>query len=501
MRNLLRNKTQLLTLWVLAGLLTGSGPVLGGENTAPADTTVADEGVIDTDQAWVKVTAARDAAGQDRHHEAVADYLEALAHDARLVPMVAQEIAYQKLWREDAVKSIFYFRRYLARHPDQSNRDVRKGLAMAYSWSGYQSEAVALYTELVNEEPTDGSARIGLGRSRMWNNELKNGWATLRGVETEFPPDTAPGRESRDFILVVLDNYTPPLELKVDAAWDSDDLTVWRFGGVGTFTVLDNKLLQVMPAWGLYRQPGHADISNPRLGAGFQTALAHNWALHAYGWLNRFSTSAPLFGDRENLDWTTPGGDFWLTWIATPRLRFDAGATSSPVETFFALNNHLHFEQLNVSADYRLARHLSGSLAGNFATYSDDNSKSRGTARLTWRREGRWEIHVGPVFTYMDFAEPYPGGYWAPDWVRNGSIEATVKTRTRHWTWRFNGSLGQEKEIDADAVTVGAASLRVGWRLRANWLVAIEGGHSRSSFSSASGFNRTFLSLSARAFF
>lgn len=501
MRKLRKTQASLLVLGLLAGLLAANNVGFAAAATTPADTTVADEGLIDTDQAWSKVADARAAAGEDRHHEAVADYLEALSHDARLVPMVAQEIAYQKLWREDAVKSIFYFRRYLARHPDQPNRDVRKGLAMAYSWSGYQPEAVALYSELVAEEPGDGAARIGLGRSQMWNNELTNGWTTLRAVEDEFAADTAPGRESRDFLLVVLDSYTPPVELKADASWDSDDLNMWRFGGTGTVTVLGNKLVQIMPSWGLYRQPGHADISNPKLGAGFQTALAHNWALHAYGWLNRFSTSAPLFGGTDNLDWTTPGGDFWLTWIAAPRLRLDAGASSLPVETFLALNNHLHFEQVNLSVDYRLARHLNASVAGNSATYSDGNDKLRGTARLTWRREGRWEIAAGPVLTYMDFATPYPGGYWAPDWVRNGSIEATVKTRTTHWTWRLNGSLGHEKENGADAVTVGGASLRIGWRLRPDWLMALEGGHSRSSFSSASGFNRTFVSLSARAFF
>ncbi len=485
----------------LVWLLAVAGGVAVAETTAATDTTIADDGIIDTALAWEKVSAARDAAAQDRHHDAVADYLEALASDARLVPMVAQEIAYQKLWREDAVKSIFYFRRYLARHPDGENRDVRKGLAMAYSWSGYQPEAVALYRELVAADGTDGAARIGLGRSLMWNNELKAGWAELRRVEEEFPVDTAAGRESRDFQLTILDGYTPPLELRADASWDSDDLDSKRFTATGTFTVLGNKLLQVMPSWGLYQQPGHADITNLKLGGAFHAALAHNWALHAFGWLNQFHSDAPLFAGPEKLDWTTPGGDLWVTWIATPRLRMDFGGTAMPVETFFALNEHLHYEQVNLSADFRLARHLNGSISGNLADYSDGNSKRKGSARLTWRREGRWELHAGPVFTYMDFTTAYPGGYWSPDWVRNGSFEATVKTRSRHWTWRLNGSIGLEKETGAEAVTVGGASLRTGWRLRPNWLLALEGGHTRSSFGAASGFNRTFVNLSARAFF
>lgn len=501
MRNLCTKRTVWMAVPVLAWSLTLTGAIARAQNPAPVDTTVSAEGAIDTDQAWQKVAAAREAAGKDRHHDAVAEYLDALAFDARLVPTVAQEIAYQKLWREDAQQSIFYFRRYLARHPDQENREVRKGLALAYSWSGRQAQAVALYRELVAENSSDGSAQVGLARSLMWNNELGPGWTALAEVAADFPAETAPGRESRDFQLVVLDSYTPPLALRADASWDSDDLDIWRLTGTGTFTVLGNKLLQVIPSWGQYRQPGRADISNPRLGTGFHTALAHNWALHAFAWLHQYTTAVPLFGGTEDLDWTTGSGDFWLTWLATSRLRLDFGGTSTPVETFFALDNHLHYEQANLSADYRLGRHFSGGVAGNLADYSDGNTKRKGSARLTWRREGTWEIQTGPVLTYMDFATAYPGGYWAPDWVRNGSLEATLKTRTRRWTWRLNASIGQEKETGSVAVTVGGASLRTGWRLHDNWLLALEGGHSRSSFGSVSGFNRTFVNLSARAFF
>ena len=101
----------------------------------------------------------------------------------------------------------------------------------------------------------------------------------------------------------------------------------------------------------------------------------------------------------------------------------------------------------------------------------------------------------------MDFSIPYPGGYWAPDWVRNGSIEATLKTRTRTMTFRLNGSIGQEKELGSDAQTVGGASARVGWRFSPGWLAALEGGYSKSAFASASGYSRTFASLSVRALF
>jgi tetratricopeptide (TPR) repeat protein len=495
--------TSNMAAWVFALLLAVPAALPPATAALPAvpDPTDRTDKVIDAEAAQAKVAAAREAAAKDRHHEAVADYLDALAQDATLVPTVAQEIAYQKLWREDAENSIFYFRRYLARHPEQENRSVRKGLALAYSWSGRQQQAISLYRELIAEDPDDHGARIGLGRSLIWNNRLHEGFAVLRDVEDSAAADTAPGRESRNFLLTVLDGYTPHLELRVDQSWDSDDLDITKVTATGTVTVLGNKLFQVLPSWALYRQPGQADITNLRPAVGLVAPLARNWTLHAYGWADRFRSDAPLFGGSDKLSWDRAGGDFWFTWIAKPRLRLDFGGTSMPVETFIALNRRIGYKQANVSADWRFARSLSLGLSGSFADYSDGNEKRQGLARLTWRREGRWEILLGPVFNYMDFALSYPGGYWSPDWVRNGSLAATVKTRTARMTFALNASYGYEKEAAADGIAVGGASGRVGWRFTDGWLAALEGGYSKSSFATASGYSRTFASLSIRAVF
>jgi len=479
---------------ILAAVLAAAAP-------ARAQDAAADTSVIDPDLAQERVAAARELAGQDRHHEAVATYLQALAADASLVPGVAQEIAYQKLWREDAEKAIFYFRRYLARHPGEDNRAVRKGLALATSWSGRQPEAVVQYRALVDEDPTDGETRLGLGRSLVWDNRLHEGWAVLAGMTTDFGTDSAPGREADDFMLTVLDGYTTHLDLQALASWDSDDLDIYRIAPHGATTVARNKLLQIMPSVAFYHQPGQPGITAPRLGAGLVAALARNWAVHAYGWLEHYGSRDPLFAGPAKLDWTRPGGDAWLTWLPVPRLRLDLGAASQAVETFYALDHHIHTEQVGLSADWRLARRWSAGLAGTTAHYSDGNRRLQGQASLKWKREGRWELTAGPVLTYRDFADPYPGGYWAPAWVRNGTLEATLATRTRLTTWRLGAGWGLEKEAGADAQSVGSVSARVGWRLSGSWLLAVEGGWSKSAFSSASGYSRTSAGISARAVF
>ena len=482
-------RTTLLTMLVLVAL-----PAVAADDSP-------DSTIIDSDLAWENVAQARELAGQNRHHEAVAEYLEALANDARLVPDVAQEIAYQKLWREDAEKAIFYFRRYLARHPDRENRDVRKGLALATSWSGRQPEAVTMYRQLVAEDSSDPETRMGLGRSLIWDNRLHEGYEVLHTIETEYDADHPARGQAGDFLLTVLDGYTTHLDLRLDSSWDSDDLDITRLSAHGALTVAGNKLLQIMPSVAWYRRPEQAAITAPRLGAGLATALARNWSLHAYGWLDMFRSADPLFGGTEKLDWNRLGGDAWLTWLPVSRLRLDLSATSQAVETFYALDRHIHFEQAGLSGDWRLGRSWSTGLAGDLADYSDGNDRSRARAYLKWRRSSRYEISIGPVLTYMDYSTPYPGGYWAPDWVRNSSLEASVSTRTRVMTYRLNAGFGFERETGSDGQNVGSLSGRLGWRFQPGWLAAVELGYSKSSFASASGYSRTFANLSARALF
>ena len=477
-------------------LLPGSSPA---QEAVPAQP---DTSIINTRLAWEKVAAARDAAAADRHHDAVADYLEALASDARLVPQVAQEIAYQKLWREDADKAIFYFHRYLARHPEDNNRGVRSGLAMAYSWSGRQPEAIALYRGLVNEDRADGGARLGLGRSLIWNNNLRAGVNVVRGVEDEFPADSRPGRQSSHFLLTVLDGYTPHLTLQARSMWESDGLDTYRLGAEMHFEVLGNMLLQVAPSSALFQMPDRPNVFAPRFQLGLIGPLAHNWNLHAYGWVEHFRSRDPLNSSAtDELKWTRPGGDLWLTWIAHPRVRFDFGGASQPVLTYQAFEKELGYEQGSASMDWRFARHFNLGVSGIYGDYSDGNSKRRGSSNLYWRREGKVQILTGPVLTYMDFETAYPGGYWSPDWVRNASWRLMLETRSGHSLFKLDGSLGLEKELGADTLTVAGISGHWGWRFADEWLAALEVGHSRSRFDSASGYRRTFVNLSLRAMF
>lgn len=171
------------------------------------------------------------------------------------------------------------------------------------------------------------------------------------------------------------------------------------------------------------------------------------------------------------------------------------------VETYEAFEKELNFNQASISADWRFARKFTFGASGVFGDYSDGNNKRRGSAQLFWSHEGKLKIMTGPTLTYMDFTNPYPGGYWAPDWVRNASWRLMLEARNGRMTFKLDGSLGLEQELGSDALTVAGVSGRWGWRLGDSTLIAAEAGYSRSRFSSASGYNRKFIGLSLKAMF
>ncbi len=409
--------------------------------------------------------------------------------------------AFANLWHEHADRAVRQFNTWLRNHPDDRDPDLLRGLALALSWYGLQHRAENIYLELIAANADDGDARIGLARARIWDNRLRQGWRTLRAVETD--PTLAAGtrREAGDFALRVLDEYTPAAEITWRGNWDSDDLGIQRLSALAAATLAGRILVQTGPRLSFYTQPGQPDVTALRWQVLATTGLAPHLSLHAQGWFEHFGSGRPPAGTPDKLDWNRPGADTWLTWQPVSRLRFDGGVASQPVETYLAFGHRIGFTQENLSCDWRMTRSLALGVSGTRAVYSDDNRRLQGRLQAGWHYEGPLDLDLTASFTHLDFTRPYPGGYWSPDWVRNGSLAAKAKWYGRRWTLALEGSVGLETEAGAEGITVGGGSGRVGLRVSDQWLIALEAGHSRSSFSTASGYHRTFAGLSLRGVF
>jgi len=438
-------------------------------------------------------------AAADRHGDAVADLLEAVSLDRTLLPTVAREIAYQTLWREDADTAVRYFRTWLSLNPGNADKDVLAGLALALSWSGRQSEAVALYRRLVAEYPEDGAIRVGLGRTLLWDNRLNSGFTELRRVERDFPADTAPNREAGRFLMTVLDEYDTPLGLRYETSTDSDDLNIGRIGAWAAGHVGQSFLGTVAPSRTTFDQAGRPDVEAWRLRAGLAGPLASDVSLHLSGWLDSFRGDGPdTWSGADQLEWDPFGYDGWLTWVPHARLRLDAGAGRQPLEAMSPLSHRVILTSRSLSSDWRLARWWTASGAVAHADYSDGNRRWSWTGRLQWRREGRVELWAGPTATLLDFARP-GDGYWSPDQMKNLSFEARARTRGRSWIAEVSGRLGIEKGSGDESVSIGGASAHLGYRFAAGALVSLDAGHSRSRVT-GSGYNRDFGALTVRLF-
>ncbi len=408
--------------------------------------------------------------------------------------------AFASLWNEDSDRAYALFTAYLDAPGARRDRETLRGLALACSWSGRQTLAIDLYRELAASEPDDPDARIGLGRSLVWANRYREGWRVLQDVESRCGPASAGGRDARRFGLKVLDEYTPLALFGWESSWDSDDLDVARFRIQGAAPVA-GVLLHTGPRVSRYRQPGRPHLTALRWEAGAGFPLRRNLALHAAGWLESFRSDDPLEGEAEKLDWNRPGGDFWVTWLPRDRLRLDAGAGYQAVETFLAFGRRLALRQTNLSADLRLARRINLAAVGRLGEYTDGNQRRQGRLAATWKHEGPVDLQLAAVCTVLDHTRPYPGGYWAPDHVVHGGLEAAAVLWRNRFVLRAAGSLGREKETGADAITVGGGSVHLGLRISGDWLVAVDAGHSRSAISTDSGYRRTSAGLSLRGIF
>ncbi len=132
---------------------------------ALAATATAQEPAAADSARWLAASA-REAAGRDDHAAALRDAAAAIALDPALERELDLLVAHQLTWSDRPAEAIPWFRRRLARVPDDT--EARIGLARAISWTGDLDAARAEYAALLADDPDNLEAALGVARMHAW---------------------------------------------------------------------------------------------------------------------------------------------------------------------------------------------------------------------------------------------------------------------------------------------------------------------------------------------
>ncbi|TFG94781.1 MAG: tetratricopeptide repeat protein, partial [Myxococcales bacterium] len=139
--------------------------------------------------------AARLAASADRHQESIDAFVRAIEADPERRGEWLSELADQLTWSGRPGEAVPLYRETIETAKDPAKeRRARLGLALALSWDGAQSDALAEYDRLVAQDPSDRVARLGRARVLSWMDRQGDALAEYQAVLRDHPGDLEASR-------------------------------------------------------------------------------------------------------------------------------------------------------------------------------------------------------------------------------------------------------------------------------------------------------------------
>ncbi|MDH3197717.1 MAG: tetratricopeptide repeat protein [Candidatus Krumholzibacteria bacterium] len=396
-----------------------------------------------------RVRRARAAAGEDRHREAIALYLEAAALDRDVKPAIAKELALQYTWAEVHDSAVVWFTVATAYHPEdfenhlglaralawsdrhdqaiayyrhilpmagERETEVRLAIAKVTSWKDDYAGAVALYDSILADEPDNLDARVGRAQTINWSGRHREA-ASLYDEMLAAHPDNAEVRGG------LAEAYRwmgrPDLAAGVLAGADGDELAelsgeIARARAPGaTYTYAQNRdsddierrrhefIAGLSPDY-LSRGRGyyaHTRITQPLLpevardelklllDRRFSSLLALSFNL-GYQWndFNRTALGPEAFW-KEDLDLFVFDG--YLTVTPGDYLRMDFGAYRGSLDNPEPVFRGISVFELNAGVDWRFTPRWMAVTSAAWTDFSDDNDKFAFSERLVWEPRAR----------------------------------------------------------------------------------------------------------------
>jgi tetratricopeptide (TPR) repeat protein len=504
---------------------------------------------------------AREAAGADRHADAIAAFARAeeAAPQRRSEWLLewadqytwAQQLdtaiglyrqALQSLTGDAALKARLGLARALARAgryteslaeygrvlaQDPRNHEAPLGRARVLGWSDRQSEAVQQYRQLLRDHPDDHDAQRGYARALSWAGRHRLAVEQAEAFVRQRPHDresVLAMAESLDWMGRV-DRALPLLRQQVDAD-PGDDRAA---------TLL--RRLQDAQRPEFSADVRHFDQSD-ELGID-EIAIAMRWSVQdgrgqlrpryihsryrpATGPVQQIEVQRPGLDARyrisDELEWNGSLGldridtrganddhqiwthDTTLTWWPSDVWRLDLSSARWTFDSEEALRSGASARQVKLSLDHLPDELTRLSVHTGHTRYSDGNRRKA----WLWQAERRiWKeprLQLGLRHNRQDFSQPGQLGYYNPDRVHSTELTASAGGwLPKAVYWELRGSLGRESELGQPKRPIRSSGVALSWHFHPGYSFQAAFDHSTSRTLDTGGFARRIVRLSLTA--
>jgi tetratricopeptide (TPR) repeat protein len=504
------------------------------------------------------VEAARQAARDDRHEEAITSFEDAIAAAPDRRNGLLLELADQLTWAGRLDEAVALYREAVqAAPPDQqvwariglaralawkgahdqaiaeydailrlqpSQREASLGRAQALSWDGRHGAAIAQYEAVLREQPNELEAERGIGRVLSWAGRHRQAAGRMQTLLQSHPQDreaTIILAESlawmgrRDRALEVLQSHLaldpghdraqammadlrrgfgPEARIDVRVFDRSDNLGVEELA-LGFDIPLADGRGGIGPR---YRRA----IYSPPQGALDEISVDRAGLAGRYRFSDAVELHAAAFVDRIEADGVEHAPvtyDAYLTYWPHDQWRLDMSASRWTFDSEEALVAGLTAREAGVAVSFAPNDVTSLAVRASTARYSDGNERvwwQFQADRRVWRDPN---VTLSYRYTGFDFESPGQRGYYNPDRQHTNEVmvHAYGPLSETLW-WDVRAAVGQEVEKPGGSRTIGAASVGLNWTLDEATTLEFGYDYSTSRAADPNGFARGIGSVTLR---
>ncbi len=348
----------------------------------------------------------------------------------------------------------------------------------------FQGKPMRAYRSVSPGGELSPAEQIELGRAALWA-----GWtdkaAEMLQQEIAVEPDTRMAKELEALRSGVQAEIATPVDLHGEFISDSDGMRIKKSELAAAKNVsAAGNLGLVFQHQGFEQRDQNLTMNS--LQARYSSRLGDMF------WLS-LQAGPAAFGEWRTALWSGS-----LSYRPNDEIRYEAFALREAVETLIALNRHITLDTAGLAATYTPVSTIS--LAGSAFRqwFSDDNSRTGGTARIATPISKRIGLDVQVRARYFEDSRRDTVGYFNPDRFHEEKLLLAFDKRLGS-DWRLFALAGpgfQNTTPGDGSSTTLLAEFSLKGRINKALSLSLDYGYSNSAIASSSGYRRQYSSIS-----